>query len=58
MRRDAYGVEKIHGLVFVDGEEAPLTRRCGLRKEMLVSRLDARRKVRKGAHSGERTCFL
>ena len=28
-----YGVEKIHGLVFVDGEEAPLTRRCGLGAE-------------------------
>lgn len=28
----AYRIEKIHGLVFVDGKEAPLTRRCGLRK--------------------------
>jgi hypothetical protein len=29
----AYRIEKIHGLVFVDGKEAPLTRRCGLRKK-------------------------
>ena len=32
----AYRIEKIHGLVFMDGKEAPLTRRCGLRKKRRV----------------------
>ena len=54
----AYRIEKIHGLVFVDGKEAPLTRRCGLRRRKKKGVVSVEKELMGGrAYSGKSTCF-
>jgi len=54
----AYRIKKIHGLVFMDGKEAPLTRRCGLRKSVVSAEKSSCGKGRKGLTRAKEPAFL
>jgi hypothetical protein len=57
-RRNAYRIEKIHGLIFMDGEEAPLARRYSLQKKQVSRRFVRSTRVENGLTRAKEPAFL